>query len=232
MPGAPLTRSTTLSEVVTSAVESRIGQAYHCLPAIVVAYYPTTFEADVQIAVNDPRFDPDTDARIDEGWPIYPKVRVAWPSFNGFILAAPLTAGDSVQVFFQDLDDSAFRSSGQVSSPVNTRRFSPDASFILPFSVADAAKPGSATLTNATTGLVIGKDGTPQIVINGTMIQLGAAGGDFVALASKVDALFSGLKTYLDAHVHTSAASGSPTSPPTVHSPSPNPTGSTVVAAQ
>ena len=43
-------------------------------------------------------------------------------------------------------------------------------------------------------------------------------GGDFAARFNELKAGFDSLVTYINAHVHTSAASGSPTSPPTVSS--------------
>lgn len=137
---------TTLTEVIESAITSRLADTYHALPGIVVAYYPLTFEADVQIAVNDPRFDPDDDVLEMEQWPIYPRMRVAWPKFGTQTLVGSLAQGDKVQCFFQDLDDSVFRDTGQQSDPARTRRFGSDAAFCMPWDLTDS---GVGTVVDA-----------------------------------------------------------------------------------
>lgn len=129
---------TTLAEVIEAAITTRMGDTYHALPGIVVAYYSLTQEADVQIAVNDPRFDPDTDVLETEEWPVWPRMRVAWPRFGSTTLVGSLSAGDKVQVFFQDLDDSVFRTTGQQGDPARTRRFGSDSAFCAPWDLTDA----------------------------------------------------------------------------------------------
>lgn len=189
------TRQVTLAEVLTSAIDSRLADTYHILPGIVVAYYPNTQEADIQIAVNDPRFDPDSEVLATEPWPIYPKMKVAWPRFGGFTMLGQLAVGDPVQVFFQDLDDSAFRATSQRSDPVRTRRHGSDSAFCTAWSLTD----GVAVDGNAA-AMVVGQDGgLAQIRFTNTAIQLGRTGADFVALASKVDAINTLLKAFANA---------------------------------
>lgn len=137
---------TTLTEVIEAAITSRLADTYHALPGIVVAYYPLTFEADIQIAVNDPRFDPDTDALEAEAWPVWPRMRVAWPRFGATTLVGTILPGAKVQCFFQDLDDSVFRDTGQQSDPARTRRFGSDSAFCIPIDLTDG---GVATVTDA-----------------------------------------------------------------------------------
>ena len=181
----PLSKRTTISEVIGTTVKSLMSDTYHCLPGIVQAYYPADLTADIQIAVKDPRFDPDTDVLQTEQWPLYPHVRVAWPNFGGFIISGQLNKLDAVQVFFQDLDDSAYRESGQVSDPPRTRRHGSDAAFCFPMSVLDVDATGTDANTAGVT--IIGTDGSQaQIRFDGTHIQLGATGSDFIALASLV----------------------------------------------
>lgn len=179
------TRRPTWPEILDAHHDSRVGDTYHALPGIVVAYHATTQTADVQIALDDPRFDPDTDVRSDEPWDVYQDMRVAWPRFGGFVVCGPLAPGDKVQVFFQDLDDSNFRVTGQQGSPPRSRRFGADAAFCLPWDLTDAGVAIDATA--AASALIIGVDGgEAQIRIGTTTISLGATGADFVALASKV----------------------------------------------
>lgn len=182
----PTSRQTTLTEVIEAFISSRLGDTYHILPGIVQTYYPATQEADIQIAINDPRFEPDTDALETEPWPLYPRMRVSWPRFGGYTIMGPLNPGDSVQVFFQDLDDSAFRATGQASDPPRTRRFGSDSAFCVPFGVAD--KDIATDAAEASSALILGKDGAPQqIQVNGTTIDIGKGATDFVALAAKID---------------------------------------------
>lgn len=172
-----LSRTTTFAEIVSAAVTSQLADTYHALPGIVQAYYAATMEADIQIAVNDPRFDPDSDTLTTEPWPVYPKVRVAFPRGSGFTICWPLAVGDKVQVFFQDLDDSSFRSTGQQGDPPRTRRHASDAAFALPWDLTDGG-----VVTDANTGgMVIGLDGTSaEIRISAGRISLGATGAHSV----------------------------------------------------
>lgn len=179
------TKTTSFTEIIQQAISSRMSDTYHTLPGIVVAYYPVTQDADVQIAINDPRFDPDTDELTTEPWPIYPHMRVAWPRFGGFTIMGPLSVGQSVQCHFQDLDDSGYRVTGQQGDPLFTRRFGSNSCYCVPDDVTDA---GIATdAAAAGSAMIIGKDGSQaEIRITSTGIQLGATGGDYVALASLV----------------------------------------------
>lgn len=133
----PTDRVPTLSEVIDNAITSRLADTYHILPGVVVAYYPSTQDADVHIAVNDPRFDPDSDTLETEPWPVCPHVRVAWPRISNVNLTGTLNPGDPVQCFFQDLDDSAFRANGQANDPNRTLRHGSDSMFCVPWNITD-----------------------------------------------------------------------------------------------
>jgi hypothetical protein len=113
-------------------------------------------------------------------------------------------------VFFQDLDDSAFRTAGQTGmSPVNTRRFAPDAAFCLPAALCDADVATDAASTSTFT--IIGTDGSQaQIRFDGTSIQLGATGSDFVALASLVAAELAKIATAFSTFVPGSGGASFP----------------------
>lgn len=176
------TRIPSLAETIGSFVTSAFADTYHILPGIVTAYYGSTEEADIQIAIDDPRFDVDTDEREDEPWPVYPRVKIAWPRMGGYTIKAPLSVGDKVQCFFQDLDDSAFRTTGQSGPAPRTRRFGSDAVFCLPFDVTDAGTTASAGV------MVLGNvSGSVQIQISQTEIDLGVGATDHVAKAETLD---------------------------------------------
>ena len=133
----PTTKVPTFPELIRAAIDSKLSDTYHALPGIVKAYSAATMTADVQIAINDPRFDPDDETLSTEPWPVYPGVRVAWPRFGAVNLVGTLSPGDKVQCFFQDLDDSKFRSTGQQGDPQNTRRFGSDGVFCVPWDLTD-----------------------------------------------------------------------------------------------
>ncbi len=234
----------TLSEVAASAVDALRASMYHCLPGVVVAYYSDEQTADVQPAISDPRFDPDTNERLtfdangtpdpdgtsDEPWPVIPRVPVAFPKFGGYVIAGPLAKGNRVLLVAFDLDPTLHLNTGNVENPIDVGRHTGTYWWCIP---ADITDPGRMHDASAAAGsLVIGKDGAQQqIRIDGSNISLGAGVADFVALAGKVDAAFSALKTYLNGHTHTSAASGSPTSPPVAAYSGASATGSTLVKA-
>lgn len=190
------TRPTELSEILAAVSVGATSDHYHILPGIVVAAYPATQEADIQIALNDPRFDPVTDERQDEPWVIYPRMRVVWPRFGGLTIMGPLAVGQAVQVFFQDLDDSKFRATGQQCSPQGTRRHGSDGAFCVAWDMTDAGVATDAAAAGS--AMIIGKDGDPaQIRISTGTIQLGNVGGDALALASKVETELNNLAAWV-----------------------------------
>lgn len=226
-------KRTTFVEIIRAAMGSAMADTYHALPGIVVAYYPTEQAADVRIALDDPRFDPDTDERADEPWAIYPKMRVAWPRFGGFTICGPLAPGNAVQVFFQDLDDSKFRATGQPGPPQNTRRFGADAAFCVPWDLTDAGVAADAAA--AGTVMIVGKDGDQaQVRVSAGTIQLGATGGDFAALASKVETELGKIGAILDSLQCPNTGTGTPVPVAGTGSPygTPGAVGSTLIKAQ
>ncbi len=199
----------TLEEVVKSATNSLRNSTYHALPGIVQRFNADDQTVDVVPAVNDPRFDPETGERLqydangmllqddgqtnagvqqaDEPWPTVPRVPILWPQFGGFVIAGPMAQGDSVFLIAVDLDPTMHRLTGQVESPIDTGRHSGAYWVAIPANITDPKRMASAS--TAGTIMVMGKDGAAnQIRIDGSNIQLGATGADFVALASKVDA--------------------------------------------
>jgi len=162
-----------LPEVLDTAAGTLRGSIYKCMPGIVQTYYPSTQQADIQPAVNDVRIDPILGTRISEPWPVIPKVRILFPVFGAFILYADLVPGNKVVLLGFDLDPSAFMRSGQASDPVDTRRHGGSYWVAIPGDITDG---GAQAPT-------------------GSLLVLGA-NGDFAALATKVDAIMTLLKTF------------------------------------
>lgn len=136
--------------------------------------------------INDVRFDPTSGARVSEPWDVIPDVPIAWPRFGGFVIAGPLNVGDRVTLQAFDLDPSAWRATGQRSDPPDARRHGGAYWQATPCDITTVSPMVDAAA--AAGELVIGLDGKQeQIRISSSAIQLGASGGDFVALASLVN---------------------------------------------
>lgn len=217
-------RQITLSEIVNAALQTLKGQLYHCMPGSVVAYHEADQSIDCQPVVNDVRFDIDTGERFSEQWPVIPHVPIAWPSFSGgkYALVGTMAAGDNVMLVSFDLDPTAWRTTGNRSDPADTRRHVGSYWWALP---TDLTTPG--VLPSANGGMVIGQPGAaPQIQFTSSNIILGNSGGDFVALASKVNDAIKAQGTW------AAGGTGSGYVPPvTASQPVPD-VGSTLIKAQ
>lgn len=185
----------TPSDIAEASSRTLRGELYHSMPGKVVAFNAggggSAATVDVQPMVNDVRRDPVSNARESEPWPTIHSVPVAYPRGGGYTLQFPMRAGDAVTLVAFDLDPTAWRqqgANGGPQDPPDIRRHGGGHWYAIPCDLTDpGALQSSAAAANA---LVVGVDGgQPQIVINGSTIQLGASGGDFVALASKVDAI-------------------------------------------
>lgn len=179
----------TLIEVMGAMSDALRNSLYHSMPASVQAFHPggagRRATVDCQPLVNDLRRDIDTGDLISEPWDVIYGVPVQWPCFGGFIIQGPLQVGDEVRLIAEDLDPTAFRQSGNRSDPIDVRRHGGGYWVAFPGGSSDPKAPQSGGV--AGNALVIGLDGgQPQVIINGTTIQLGATGGDFLALATKV----------------------------------------------
>lgn len=180
-------RQITQSEVQTAASDALRNDMYHCYPGAVVSYDAAQETATIQPMTNDVRFDIDTGARISEPWQEMQGVPVAWPRFGGFVIKGSLAQFDPVILMAFDLDPSPWRAAGRTLKPVDpgdTRRHGGGYWFAFPTNLL-LGHPGASSTTGK---LTIGDEaGQPLITIDGSHIQLGATGGDFLALASVVD---------------------------------------------
>ena len=205
----PTNRQVSMAEVLSAAIRSTLGDHYHCLPGIVQTYYPATEEADVQIAINDPRSDPDSDEVTTEPWQVWPKMKVAWLKFGGYVIQGPLANGAKVQVLWNDLDDSAFRASGQQGDPPMLRRHGTEGAFCIPFDLTDMGV--SASAGTAGSSMVVGNDASSaKIVITSSGISIGASATDFVALSSKVESELTKVATAFSTFVPGSGGASFP----------------------
>jgi hypothetical protein len=183
-------RQVTLSQVVSAANEALVGSIYVSEPAVVVSYNPSTQRASVQPILQDVRFDPDTGQPYGEAWPVLQNVEVLWPCGGGAVLVGTLKPNDRVSLIAWDIDPSSapVQPGSKPVMPVDVRKLSGHAwraipeGLTTPLSTAEAAA--------AAQGLLLGVIGDQaQLRLAPGSIQLGATGGDHVALAAKIDSL-------------------------------------------
>lgn len=172
----------TLAETIQLYTDNLRSSTYHTYPGVVVAFYSGDGTADIQPAVNDVRFDADTQERISEPFPVIPKVKIMYPEGGGCKITWPLNAGDRVTLHAYDLDPTVHAQTGKVEDPQDVRRHGGG---------YWQAKPEDITVAGAVA--------VPAgLVITAPSIVLGAGATDFVALASLVATELGKIQTALN----------------------------------
>lgn len=213
MPGRPVS----LAEVVLSAIDSRLDEVHVARPGEVTAYDAATNTAVVKPAIKRALFNVETDERSYEDLPEIPFVPVIFPRVGDFALTLPVTVGTPVLLLFCDVSLAEWRESGKVAEPTDARRHSIGWPVALVGLYPDTSPMSSDPIDvlARTAGMVIGRHGADaRIEISPSEIRLGKGATDFVALASLISSELSNLRTWLNGHIHTSAAAGSPTTAP------------------
>ena len=184
-------RQVTQSEIVTAGTESLRHSMYHVMPGTVVSYTPgPPAIATIQPMTNDVRRDLDTGALLSESWDVLKGVPIAWPRFGGYVIQGSLNQYDPVLLVAFDLDPTSARAAGRSSQPVDPADATRHAGGYWVAIPTDLSL--SPTPSTPSGKLTIGAEGkAPIIIIDGSSIQLGATGGDHLALASKVDLGFA-----------------------------------------
>lgn len=233
------TRSPSLEEVLRMAVHQRMVDVHTALPGRVEKYNAKEQKADIKPLLKRTVINEDG-SEISESLPVVPDVPIMFPRAGGFFITFPIEQGDFVLMVFCERSIDKFTAGlGSESDPVDLRMHDLSDAVAFPafYPFAKSIKTASAT------DLVLGQDGDgAQIAIqdggkvqitydNGNLLVLenkdSAAkltlgdGAKHVAIAETLQALWSSFKSALDTwgspatgHVHTSAAPGSPTSPP------------------
>lgn len=187
------TFNVTLSEFIQFVMDKERWEQYHALPAQVQAYDAAKQVVDVKPMLKRISRTAD-DERIVSALPVLPAVPVAFPRGGHFYFRFPIAAGDSGLVIFCDADLGAWRDSGQDSDPGDSRVQDYNGAVFVP---------GLETVQRALAGtpdhLVLGYEGGAEIHIKPAMVELGAEGGGFVALAAKVNAIVTDIMTAISA---------------------------------
>lgn len=182
----------TLPEVLQLHGDSLKNDFRKILPGKVMAVHTSRQTVDVQLSVNNFLFD-DLGNIVSDPAPSVSDVPLCVMRGGGFLVWLPVAVGDSVLVVFSDLACDTWRAGdGEPRDPVWAGKHTLASGFAIPCIAPDKHALASVSASN----VVIGKDGADeQIVISASDIKLGASASDFVALASKVDAIMTLLKT-------------------------------------
>jgi hypothetical protein len=183
-----------LAEVLRRALDARLLDVHVSLPARVVSYSASSQTATVRPMI--PRVLRDSvGERVVEGLPLIPNVPICFPRGGGFFCSFPLAVGDTVMLVFAERSLDRWRSTGEVVDPADTRTHSLAGAWAYPggFPTGDELDDADAS------SMVIGKDGGPQVVVDGSYVHVGGdTSSQFVALANLVAAELVELKTAID----------------------------------
>lgn len=166
-------RSPSLVEFVTNAVESYARDEYHAGPAMVTAVNGQT--VTVQPQIKKPAINPNG-SQVTEARPYIYNVPVVWPSGGRFRISFPVAVGDTGLLVYCDQSLDIWKSGGGIVDPADFRLNDINDAVFIP-----GLNPSNASWTNpSATTIQIGKDGSPA---------------DFAVLAAKLVAKFN-------AHTH------------------------------
>jgi hypothetical protein len=188
-----------LAEVVRASNAALRAGLHTSMPGVIKAYDPITKLADVQPVTRAPLSDPETGEADSEDLPVIPNVPVSFPRGGGWHLTFPMAVGDHVTLVFSESETGQWRTTGEVSDPVDHRRHSlgyptafpgahPDLDVLLDDVPANIITYGK---------LVLGKDVDPtqSIRIGPTGIEIGGLVPIPLALATPTVAALQALVT-------------------------------------
>ncbi len=157
------------------------------LPGRVESYDPATQTADIKPMVLAVTRDQD-DTRGTDPHPVIPAVPVAFSRGGGYFVTFPLVAGDSGLLVFCEADLGPWRATGVDSDPLDDGRHTLAGAVFYP-----GLETVARALATRPDHLVLGKEGGLEIHLDDTFVQLGAVGGQLVALSNLVDARFAAI---------------------------------------
>lgn len=200
-------------DLIQAALETERADLFTATIGEVVSYDAAKRRAQIRIMIKRPTVAEDGTPGHEE-YPILPSCPVLQLLAGPWRFSVPIQPGVSGLVVFLSQDPSKWRAGGGVSEPGNHRRHSLSFGVFIP-------------------GLLPDDQAIPQtsdsaMVLDGSLIKLGADAVDFVALASKVEDELDGISTSLNS---ANAPSGG--GPVTYGSPYiPGPVGATKVKAK
>lgn len=169
------------ADVLRAILSSELLDVHTALPGRVRSYDASAQTADVVLGARRvvPASDEDVDEDTSEEYPILVAVPVVWPRGGGYRLHAPLAAGDGVLVVFPESSIDRWLDSGDAGDPSITTRHGIDGAIAIP----GLGFRGSKITSAPTDGLVVGKDGGPDVKITSSEVRAGGT----LALAEAAD---------------------------------------------
>lgn len=197
-------RAPTFAEVILRAVELGLARTHVALPAKIEKFDAATQLAAVQPYLKDTWEEEDGTETVMQ-IPVINNVPVQFPGGTDFVITFPVAVGDPCWLVFSDRSLEIWKQKGGIVDPVDLRRhhFS-DAVALL------GVRSKAGALAEFDSGAMrLGKVGGLGIRIKAGEVHLGVGHNtdatDAIALASKVNAELSKLKTAYDAHEHVVA---------------------------
>jgi len=203
-------RTPELIEVLRIAIEQELSELFVALPGRVEKYNPATQTADVLPLLKRPFVNEDGSEGADALQTIA-GVPVWFPRGGGYFMSMPVTKGDHVLLVFCDsaLDNYIVGDGTTVADPKILRNHD----------ISDCvAIPGFGTLSRVikdviASGAAFGKEAGPQVRATDAAIEITSGGlpaaiGGFVAMAQKVDSMWTALTVFLDGFVPTPGDGG------------------------
>lgn len=203
-------RTPTLANLLRMVRDRAAAELHVCLPGRVERYDAAAGVVDVKPLLKEDATAEDG-SRIVESLPVVPNVPIVFPGAGGFCVTFPVNVGDFVLLVFADRSLDKWIGSGSEVDPVDPRRHALSDAFAIPGARPTAWKNAAAATNHAT----IGVDGGLRVHLKASTVELGETPADAAALASNTESRLAALEAAVVGHVHTSAASGSPTTPPT-----------------
>jgi hypothetical protein len=177
--------SVDLTELLEEVIAARLAELHTAIPGTIKTYDAATQTAEVVVQVRAQTPKEDGSLQAEEA-PVIPNVPVQWPRGGGFALHFPLAAGDHVLLVFSEAAIGHWRETGQLADPGDLRRHS----LAYPIAIPGIA-PNAGKLADAPAG-----EGVINVPAD-TVLRIGGAGSDFVALAAKVEAELEKIATTL-----------------------------------
>ncbi len=189
------------AEILTAHGQTLKADIHTGIPAKVILYDPLTNTLACEVAVKEPLFLADGD-REYTALPTLLNVPVHWPRFGGKVVRGMIDPGDWVWLAFSEASLAEWRSTAQVSSPVDARRLSIGYPFATPGAFPDCQPLDPTDAIEVASGaMIIGEDGGDQILIGGLLpgIRCGKLAVMPVALAPPLVTALAAVAAYIAA---------------------------------
>ena len=189
------------ADLIREAIESAMLSVFVATPGIVQSYDDDKKTCTVAPATRRVVLMPDG-TTTSEDVPVIQNVPVLVFGTPAISIEVDLVRGDTVLLVFCDYSFAAWRSTGAVSDPLDTRKHGPSYPVAIPWH-----RPrGRASEDEKAT---IGKAGGVRIHTKTDTIEIGE-GGDFVALQSPTNARLDALEQAMATHTHAVAGTLTP----------------------